>query len=935
MKTRIVYLTFFLLISLTWLLQAQYVLYKVPLPSGYAAEVRGYPGSTADGQTVTGSYNATDQLFHFQITISGPYRLYYNSGGGSPTTLDALWSGSYGRYLLGYDDMDLAIRLAGNSSGGQLLTAGLATGSVTSDKLGTASVTSSKLGTGSVTSTAVLDGSLTYQDMADLTINNAKLGPNSIDSTKVQPRQIDSSELEDGAVTNRTIASGAVNSASIENESIAGTDIADDAIDTRHVATGAIGPNEISSISNADIPSGTVAVAVNGLQDSVRIVAGSNVTVTTDGDSIEIAATGGGGDITAVNASSGLSGGGTSGDIDIYVGTAAITTSMVAPSAIDSTKISANSVKPSELSSGTAVRNLNDLTDNVVIKAGQNIVITSDGGDTLTISAVLSNVVQNSLIHEYRWNSSDARTDSLHDLVGTFDMVGVGDVWSGGTEPHLSRAWTYSNQGITYAVNRWISSTRESEMDLDSNWTIEVGLMFNSKYTSQSTFETIFSKGIVGTSSINYHLYRANGDGKLVFHHYNAGSVFIKDTTAVLQKGQWYQLAITATADSIYFYRDGAFTYKQALSKAILTNNSAFIMGGDHNGGRGTSFYGQMLYMRMYSRVLSESEINQNYVAEYPNFNTSKYFQQYTELDAAYDVANIIYPDSATTGNPVLYAALYNGDIDIWRVYYYRKSNRTLRMVTSTDSLQTLGSSTLVDDSVAVPSIYYDSSGDTLWLYAQDWRNLGAGDTTIYAYSSTDTGATWSSKQVAYSGAPQTVSQPILDPYVLKSGSTYYLFFAHANRIYYCTSTKPGEGYSSPQLTDLTAESGFDASIMEGPTVAYNSNSGLWEMYYSVLGARRFARLATNTSLASSGWQRQNYGLRILNGYDRKMAWASTLLRPVLMFSNATYNSQYNYYVLSIADGSSVSSGVEQFYRMMLLKRKANSNSQFFIGNNN
>ncbi len=108
---------------------------------------------------------------------------------------------------------------------------------------------------------------------------------------------------------------------------------------------------------------------LNNLTGNVTLAAGSNVNISTSGQTITISSTAGGasGDITAVSAGAGLTGGGTSGAVTLDVGAGAgiqvdantvsvaplgITNGMLAPNAVDSSKIADGTVTTADLANG-------------------------------------------------------------------------------------------------------------------------------------------------------------------------------------------------------------------------------------------------------------------------------------------------------------------------------------------------------------------------------------------------------------------------------------------------------------------------------------------------------------------------------------------------------------------------------------------------------
>lgn len=207
--------------------------------------------------------------------------------------------------------------------------------------------------------------------------------PYSLMTMNVMDASISTSKLQDGSVTTNKLSDNSISTNKIIDGTITATDIGDN----------------------------QVIKKVNGIRDSVNLVAGSNISITPSGNNLTISSSGGtgGGDITAVTAGTGLTGGGTVGDVTLSIANDGITNTMLQDNSVNTNKIldgtitindlGDNSVISSkivdatitatDIASNQLIKKVNGIRDSVNLVAGSNIAITPSGNN-LTISSTSS-----------------------------------------------------------------------------------------------------------------------------------------------------------------------------------------------------------------------------------------------------------------------------------------------------------------------------------------------------------------------------------------------------------------------------------------------------------------------------------------------------------------------------------------------------------------
>jgi hypothetical protein len=310
-----------------------------------------------------------------------------------------------------------------NNDGGNIdLVAGSNVSIAADDENNTITISSSGgAGGGDITSVAAGEGLTGGGETADITLDVGAGTGISVEA--------DAIALNTTFTDEQYVNEGQVNS-------ITGDMIADDAVQAAEIAADAVGTSEVidNSLAAADL-SVNVISSLDGVANdggNIDLVEGSNITIASNDatNTITISSSGGagGGDITAVEAGDGLTGGGETADVTLNVGAGtgisveadaialnttftdeqyvnegqanSITGAMItdgqvgngdlADNAVNSAKIENNSITATDIATNmvASVDGVSNDGGNIDLVAGDNVTITpDDGANSITISA--------------------------------------------------------------------------------------------------------------------------------------------------------------------------------------------------------------------------------------------------------------------------------------------------------------------------------------------------------------------------------------------------------------------------------------------------------------------------------------------------------------------------------------------------------------------
>mgnify|MGYP000157893575 CR=1 FL=1 len=191
------------------------------------------------------------------------------------------------------------------------------------------------------------------------------------------------------------------------------------------------------------------------------------------------------------------------------------------------------------------------------------------------------------------------------------------DLAQNSTTGELVNGPTYNSSGFfSFVTNDYIRFTNSTALDTQT-FSIEVWVKTNS--LNQNGFW--FEKGIVNTQ---YSLFQESVNIRC---RINNGTTFVNTisvaTANYMNTTDWFQVVFTFTTGSQVCYINGQVAGTGTTAATITTNTGGMSIGayGGYSGTRGYYYNGNLSIAKVYNRVLSATEVQQNFNAMRGRYN--------------------------------------------------------------------------------------------------------------------------------------------------------------------------------------------------------------------------------------------------------------------------------------------------------------------------
>jgi hypothetical protein len=169
---------------------------------------------------------------------------------------------------------------------------------------------------------------------------------------------------------------------------------------------------------------------------------------------------------------------------------------------------------------------------------------------------------------------------------------------------------TFNSEGyLSFATNDYLRFTNSTALDVQT-FTIEVWVRTNA--TSQNGFW--FEKGTVNSQ---YSLFQEGGSIRCRVNTGSLTNAISPITANFMNTSNLYQVCFSFTSGSQVCYINGNIVGTGTTSGTVSTNSGGMSIGayGGYSGGKGYFYNGDQSIAKVYNRVLSQSEVRQNFNA--------------------------------------------------------------------------------------------------------------------------------------------------------------------------------------------------------------------------------------------------------------------------------------------------------------------------------